>query len=752
MNFVKQVEEHLRDISTSSVTTSRSKRSSSSSNILPGLKESSERAILTLRSLQTQYVSAVRRASSEGSPHPKTNLFTSQDILRPFLLAANYPQVNYKTLDLAFEGMRVLAEGDAINWKEDSVNIVRVLGIQCSVCLYNLTDEHNNGGGIGGSIKDNAGMAVGVVSSIGSSIWTGLGIGSMMGGTGNVESSQNKVSDDHRSSNEHNVNTRKPHLAHVSTRTLKEDEGIAIRILQLVNMIIDLNGFDLSEEVLSQCISICFMFHLNEERDDKHPVGQKMSGSVRVRFNSKDSSSNGHVNSTGTLGSSSKKVSSVADATLRQIISTVFDRAMSGPGTHNPDERKRILEIATEVFADLSDMLKFDNFEQLLTKQAHGSPSEWTFCKGPIGRALGSQQYHVLPPMSDICFDLIELILEHQVQFFTDDKDILSGGFCSVLKEKLCPNVINMLTSAIESIDETNEGLNQTRTSRSLRVMSLCATIVKSYGQFYFLQNECREILNAIGELIKFVTDKIRDSHDFEDGFIFDAKEKTNDDSDAQDEGDHATFWILAASAIELVYSLVVDTFNGSIPLFCSKDDGNSEILLSRVLGSICDLAVVVSSCKEYILKVVTVAEESASKSKAQVTKEGVFTIQKVQSNITKQLRESEAVNIGEIVWIAFNTVLITWKQLSVDNSTKEGKQNQRVLIDGCFACSVAVIQHFIRRFPASDCICNSSLSGYLCIFKCILPVHDNNNFQRLVVLNSLCKLMLPPREDNNPR
>lgn len=750
MNFVKQVEEHLRDISTSSITASRSKRSSSSSNVLPGLKESSERAILTLRSLQTQYVSAVRRASSEGSPHPKTNIFTSQDILRPFLLAANYPQVNYKTLDLAFEGMRVLAEGDAINWKEDSVNIVRVLGIQCNVCLHNLSDEHHNGGGIGGTIKDNAGMAVGVVSSIGSSIWTGLGIGNMMGGAGNAPSSQNKVSEDHRSNNEHNMNTRKPQIAHVSTRTLKEDESIAIRILQLINMIIDLNGFDLTEEVLSQCISICLIFHLNEDHDDKHTAGPKMSGTARVRFNSKDSSASGHINSTGPLGSSSKKVSNVANATLRQIISTVFDRAMSEPETDNADERKPILVIATEIFADLCDILKTDNFEERLIKEAHGDPGEWTFCKGSIGRAIVSQQHIVFPPMNDISFDLLDLILEHQVQFCTDDKDVLSAGLYSVLKERLCPVVANILTAAVETSEGSDQSFHDT--SRLLRVFNLSAKIVKSYGKFKFLQDECRDVLNSIRRLIKFATEKIRDSHDFEDGFVFDTNEINKTDSDVKDQEENTYFLAITGSAVDLIYSLVVDKFDESMPLFCSKDDEDSDILLSRVFGSICDLAVVVSSCKEHILKVVTVAEESFSKSRNQMKKEGTFTIQKVQSNISKRLRESEPLNIGEIVWIAFNTVLFTWSQLSSEESSEEEIQYRRVLIDGCFASSLAVVQHFIRRFPASDCICKSSLSGYLCFAKCVLPVHDGNNFQRMVVLNSLCKLMLPPREDINPR
>lgn len=123
MNFVAQVEEQLRDLGAEA----RRKH--------PGVKEASERAILTLRTLQNLYVVAVRRAttSSPSLPkhhsHPTTTLFRSQDILRPFLLAANYPDASFKLITLALNAMQLLVGGDAV-FPEDSRNVVRVLGIR----------------------------------------------------------------------------------------------------------------------------------------------------------------------------------------------------------------------------------------------------------------------------------------------------------------------------------------------------------------------------------------------------------------------------------------------------------------------------------------------------------------------------------------------------------------------------------------------------------------------------------------------
>jgi len=128
MNFVAQVEEHLRDLGTEA----RKNH--------PGVKEASERAILQLRTLQNQYVIAVRRASQAGEPHPTTALFQSQDLLRPFLLAANYPNASPRLLDISLKGMSLLIQGDAI-CHGDGVHMVRVWTIQANVYASSLTEK-----------------------------------------------------------------------------------------------------------------------------------------------------------------------------------------------------------------------------------------------------------------------------------------------------------------------------------------------------------------------------------------------------------------------------------------------------------------------------------------------------------------------------------------------------------------------------------------------------------------------------------
>lgn len=108
--------------------------------ILTGVKEASERAILQLRTLQNQYVMAVRRASQIGEAHPTTAIFQSQDLLRPFLLAANYPNASPHLLDISLKGMALLLQGDAI-CPGDGIHMVRVWTIQANVCASSLADK-----------------------------------------------------------------------------------------------------------------------------------------------------------------------------------------------------------------------------------------------------------------------------------------------------------------------------------------------------------------------------------------------------------------------------------------------------------------------------------------------------------------------------------------------------------------------------------------------------------------------------------
>lgn len=251
MNFVARVEENLRDLGTEA----RRKH--------PGVKEASERAILTLRTCQTKYVAAVRRATSDPAQvHPTTALFRSQDVLRPFLLAANYPDASARILAIALGGIELLLEGDAI-CVGDEKNIVRVLGIQAGICCDSLgRDEiasmgHQGGiaGGVGAGVGAAGSAAAGAVGAVIGGGWGMFGGGAGSGGS--------KHSDLHSMGGGSGADDLASlsgggHSTH-SARTVRENEEVARRILKLLVTITTSPALGLTEEVLAQCLTVCLM-------------------------------------------------------------------------------------------------------------------------------------------------------------------------------------------------------------------------------------------------------------------------------------------------------------------------------------------------------------------------------------------------------------------------------------------------------------------------------------------------------------
>ena len=545
MNFVKQVEEQLRDLGTES----RRKH--------PGVKEAAERAILSLRTLQNKYVVAVRAASrASSSPlnananananadvankHPTTAIFQSQDVLRPFLLAANYPDVGYKLLNLSLDGMQALLTGDAV-CKNDGINVVRVLSIQANVCAAAILSK-SGGGGTMGSMMVGIGMpsagsvvnaGVGTISSLGNSIWSGFGFksqgvgGGGGGGQGDDYSANSSGTTTSNTSGTASASAsasstapRHSHVActvHTSNRSLKEDEAISIRILQTISMIV--NGLELSEEVLSQCIYICLVL---AGTSDSSGGG----GGGRTKLKRMDSGMTAGGGGGGGIVSggqgSVKKVSGAATATMRQIISTLFARAAAAHSNSDVTSASSS-SVATDGENENDNEEKGnDAYSQMLASKTLLDLCNLAECKetgGPFGQALIGQQQRIHPPSQSFCFDLIEIILEQQVELFTvapmpGDDATSTWNFFSILKDGICPLVTRLLEECgTVGMDKNEDGCSLTLI---LKLTSLASSIVNRYGDKDSLQLECCKLLRSMARLIKSATDLLRDSHEFE--------------------------------------------------------------------------------------------------------------------------------------------------------------------------------------------------------------------------------------------
>jgi hypothetical protein len=90
---------------------------------------------------------------------------------------------------------------------------------------------------------------------------------------------------------------------------------------------------------------------------------------------------------------------------------------------------------------------------------------------------------------------------------------------------------------------------------------------------------------------------------------------------------------------------------------------------------------------------------------------------------------------LGEAVWTGLNTILKIIENLD------------DAVLDHAFAPSLAVLQHYLKRFPASGTIVKRALEGYFSLAKVSLKLP----LIRRALLTSLCKLSLPQWGTHDP-
>jgi len=106
----------------------------------------------------------------------------------------------------------------------------------------------------------------------------------------------------------------------------------------------------------------------------------------------------------------------------------------------------------------------------------------------------------------------------------------------------------------------------------------------------------------------------------------------------------------------------------------------------------------------------------------------------------------------GATTWLAFKCILFlvkSLKDLAISVEAKKGDlESSRALSDlvnGSFAPSVSMLQHFIRRMLGSPIIVSQTLSSYEELACASMTVDSQStNVRRQAILTSLCKLCLP--------
>ena len=123
----------------------------------------------------------------------------------------------------------------------------------------------------------------------------------------------------------------------------------------------------------------------------------------------------------------------------------------------------------------------------------------------------------------------------------------------------------------------------------------------------------------------------------------------------------------------------------------------------------------------------------------------------KVTDALVVESIEFPLCDAGATTWLAFKSILLLVKSLkelaiSVEaNGEAKSTDGIQVLVNGCFAPSVSMLQHFIRRMLGSPIIVSQTLSSYEELACASMAVDSQStNERRQAILTSLCKLCLP--------
>jgi hypothetical protein len=345
-------------------------------------------------------------------------------VLRPFLLACNYPDANAKLLTIGLNAIQLLLSGDAV-CPEDSTHIVRVLVIQASVSasLHEAAHPHSNNNAASMIMPSNSGGEVSPTktSSLAGSMMNAVGLSSYSsGGSGS------------------------------SARSLKEDESVCMKLLQTLTMVVASKDLVLGEEVVAQCVMVCLTL-----------IG------TGGGFSSSQHPSSGRGGRGGMLGKKSTKSSAdkhgarvrrAAVGTLKQTLSLVFDRALSdqiledesitpfaeGGKSQQSDLNKEELQkikqstrnAAAGAFNDLctlaehpSEYLDLPHSPSRPRMSRRRADMQGPFSMGLLASSFGgggsskqNLQFIQMPPRPT-CFELMDMILQQTPSLFINAGD-----------------------------------------------------------------------------------------------------------------------------------------------------------------------------------------------------------------------------------------------------------------------------------------------------------------------------------------
>ena len=730
MNFVAQLEDYLRDLGSEA----RKKH--------PGVKEASERAILKLRTLQNAYASAVRKASNTGGEHPTTSLFQSQDLLHPFLLAANYPNASTKLLDISFKAMRLLMESNAI-CAGDGIHMVRVWTIQAHVIMSQYQKHHKKGASIDSSNHSSAAAAsssgatkTGTTSATSLASSTASWLGGWVGGSSASSSASAAASSTAEAAStaiRNAVSSSSGQAGQQYSASNKDMERLALEILSCLLQLTELlKEESLSTDMWTQSVSLCCLlleFKKTVQQAAHSTLPQVLSILYQTSNNNKYNLQTWEDLLQLASHSPQKKAPALHGAFSQCRLDTTASKAPPSPSP------VLAIELMATILKEHPDLLagsdKFLSKTMSVTAALlHQQTTSTTF---DLSKTLRVFQWTlvVLQTQSQALIECRELLMHviKPVQAATEacrrhhdfeDGYIYSGDASSYAETDLASVALNNKSSRRLTGSEGTSSASQQNTSNSHTTLLPTANLWKAgialETIFHLLRNCSRPESFHVKSPLSPVLDR--------DTMVGLAEAL----SDFATIGSCCQGHIL--QLVDLCNNMNAITQNNNSTGNAGNDSLMPAVSREEDYQSPEPIEPMLFHKAEQLIKSGTASalfDESAAKS----------------SNDKKASSSSSLVQMvmGDTLWIAFNGII----QIVVSILPSLPPDQMEPVAEGSFAPTLAALQHYLKRVPGSKALARLSLNGYFHLANICMPsTSEARTVRRGALFTSLCKLSLP--------
>ena len=313
-----------------------------------------------------------------------------------------------------------------------------------------------------------------------------------------------------------------------------------------------------------------------------------------------------------------------------------------------------------------------------------------------------------------------------------------------------------------KSISSTETWLNEIASpictvERSHRIVQWSALVLQSQSQSY--PARCRDLIPPLMQSICIATEACRGRHEFEDGFVYNGDINTSTKREPKSiQGSAGTpgqsyfpttlLW-KAGLILEALYHVLENEFDTYVTML---SDRSTMGCLTEALS---DFSTIGASCQDHMLKLIEFCDSSDSQQLSlQPTivrrTEQAIAVGTIVNENRSEAKKGVASNVsappnllGESLWMGMYGIVRVAQSLSASDNTVD-------LVEETFAACLAVLQHFLKRFPGSTNLVEMSLRGYSSLAEACFSLHGTA-MQRKALLSSLCKLSLPSWGKHDP-